>query len=177
MVSLAATLARTGTVTLDSAPVFTAEAILEKAAPVMHGLAPGHGEIQVLQSVSGRADGSTQRLWCVIGRPAEAETGETADLADLAELRYDADTGDLIYASTTCDLNGHPYVPGRRPKSSVPEMGKVDEAVQTARAWLPKLGIVPSEKTAPVVFTPQQTASGVCRVWLRGQEKPEGPSH
>jgi hypothetical protein len=57
-------------------------------------------------------------------------------------------------------------------------MKTAEEAVRTARAWLPKLGMVPSEKsTASVVFAPQEMASGVWRVWLRGQETAAGSSH
>ncbi len=175
----------------SSTATFTAEEIRQKATPVLTRLAPGHDEVAVSAAVSAYGDGSTQRQWCITcysTRPgnaeAEAETGGTAKASHsvrLAVAYYDAGTGDLIRASTTGGMkgrNGRSFVPGVSGEALVREL-TAPEAIQVARAWLPKLGFDATDGSgapAPLVFPPHQTRGGFWWVWLQGRETPSGPA-
>jgi hypothetical protein len=156
--------------------VYSAAEIQEKAMPLLARLDPGGKEVSVLRGMSGRADGSTQRLWCVVSRESPADALRNADdgpvpakdLTGWAELHYDADTGALVYASSTPD-------PGAQTNLSPSGLTEA-EAVRVARGWMPKLGFCPEGETmSPAVFPPRKMPRGLWRVWLRGQETPQGP--
>jgi hypothetical protein len=153
---------------LSGGPVFTAPEIQKKAVPLLARLASMPGEPLVILGVAGRADGTTQHTWTVSYRISVS--GDAA--LDLAEAEYDADTGELMRASTLCDLEGQPPVAGaERPRTLTAQA-----AIEEARAWLPKIGLWAAQSQAPpVVLASQKPSSGIWRVWLRGRETPGGP--
>jgi hypothetical protein len=169
-------------VRLNDEPLITAQEIQTKAVPLLAQLAPVPGEPLVVRGMAGRRDGSTQKVWTVAYRDVARDAASSDAAAEgtapeellqkLAETTYDADTGELLSASTLCDLAGRPYVVGSERARPLTE----DEAVEEARLWLRKLGLWAGQSQAsPVVFTPRKSSSGLWRVWLRGRETPKGP--
>jgi hypothetical protein len=167
---------------------FTAAQIREKAGPLLTCLSAGREEVSVTAQTGGLCDGGTGREWCVISashtsRSAPGCVGAHCDQCsaelspEMAEVRYDGDTGGLIYASSTFGMHGQSPSVSRAPLTS-------SEAIEVARAWLPKLGLANAQKqrepgksrvSPPIVFPPQKSSAGLWRVWLRGQETPGGP--
>jgi hypothetical protein len=96
----------------------------------------------------------------------------------MAEVRYDADTGELVYASTMYPLHGTGTAADTE---SVPQnIQTTREAVQAARAWVRKMGMTGggnagSDAQPAVVFPPEKSKLGVWRVWLSVRETPETP--
>jgi hypothetical protein len=137
-----------------------------KALPLLAQLAPRYDRVVLAAGASDRADVVTQRQWSIRGiAAAQDETADSAELAsELAEVRYDADTGELIYAGM---IRGPDIRDSTR---SIPK----SEAVQAARAWMSKLGLNPTGSVLPVLFPPEKTPGGLWRVWLPGPEAPGG---
>jgi hypothetical protein len=169
---------------LNDEPVFTAQEIQMKAVPLLARLASVPGEPLVIRGMNGRTDGTTQREWAVVycpipspdaaaeGTASEPSSPSSPSSPAPAEVGYDADTGEMTCATTACDLDGQPYVPGSKREQPL----TAREAVREARAWLRKLGLVAGqEEPSPVVSAPRKSASGMWRVWLQGRETPEGP--
>jgi hypothetical protein len=149
----------------------TAKQIQRKATPLLAQLASPHGKVVKESNIfkivtapgaSEKADGNTQRQWCV--------SGIAFDQAG-AEVRYDADTGELIYAGTVGYRDNTNNTDNRVQKPLL----AAREAVQVARAWMPKLGLTQSGIVSPVLFAPEKTPRGLWRVWLQGTETPAGP--
>jgi hypothetical protein len=175
----------------DDLTPFTADAACREAEPLLASLAPEHDTPWVSMEMMGRPDGCTQRAWgitCRSSRPAqEVEQGGEAgtdtrvrrgERSYELELTYDADTGKLVSAGTTCGNDPTPA-----PRSRTLSAG---EAVHAARGYLVKLGLAPGDpeegpssgsaspsRPPRMVFPPERSGNSAWRVWLRGRRGPD----
>ena len=148
-----------------------AERLLTRLAP-----AGARRHVSITPAIASRAGGGAdQRLWhvtCAVAPPP----GAGWQGGQIIGLFYDADTGGLIYASTTL---GQRRCAGGREGAPPLSAG---QAVRAARAWLPKLGLaggqgdrsgaVASPPLSAPVLSPPRRLPGTRQwlVWLRGRE-------
>jgi hypothetical protein len=151
------------------------EQILGRAEQILAKLAPDHGPITLTGGGSGGVNGVEQTIWCLTcsAAPSDESSGEvvgtpTPTCPDI-ELRYDADTGCLIYAEASSLSSPPDETGGDR------TLLTASEAITAARNWLTKLGLSEGGTPAPLLCPPRRNKQDFWMVWFQGRESPQGP--
>jgi hypothetical protein len=142
-----------------------------RAETLLARLAPGHGRITVTRTISGRLDGSAQSQWCFScdrrRRDGDEEPGPPEaprNVADFVEVRYDGDTGKLVYLSSNAGVGA---IADRAAQLTAAQ------AIAAARKTLVTLDLARPGSPARVLCPPQRFEGCLWQLWLRGHDTGE----